>query len=138
MKTSTTTSVYLILCASFLTYSFSIYLSPDAQPKGVDPDLAGKGKLVYQKYNCQACHQLYNLGGYLGPDLTDVYSADGKGEPYIRAMVQAGNLQMPSFNLSEEELTALVAFLKQIDGTGSSDLRRFRVSPSGMISNHGQ
>ena len=59
--------------------------------------------MVWQKYNCQSCHQLYGLGGYLGPDLTNVYSAKGKGELFIKAFLHAGTKQMPSFDLSKEE-----------------------------------
>ena len=40
------------------------------------------GKVLYQKYNCTACHQIYGLGGFLGPDLTIVVSQQGKGEAY--------------------------------------------------------
>ncbi len=36
-----------------------------------------KGKLLFQEYNCISCHQLYGLGGYMGPDLTNVISAIG-------------------------------------------------------------
>lgn len=128
--------IYLLLCAAFLGYSFSIYLYPDKQQNLTETDLAGQGKLVYQKYNCQSCHQLYNLGGYLGPDLTNCYSAPGKGELFIRAMVATGTKQMPAFQLPEEELTALIAFFKAMDQTGSSDLRKFSTLPNGMIERH--
>jgi nitric oxide reductase subunit C len=27
------------------------------------------GKKIYQEYNCQSCHQIFGLGGYLGQNL---------------------------------------------------------------------
>ncbi len=95
--------------------------------------LAAEGRLVWQKYNCQSCHQLYGLGGYLGPDLTNVYSAPGKGEPVIRAFLKAGVPPMPVFNISEEETASLIAFLRATDGSGSAAPRDFTILPSGMI-----
>lgn len=135
MPQKTALYVYVTLCASFLAYSFSLYLSP--RPAVADT-LAGEGKLVYQKYNCQSCHQLYNLGGYLGPDLTNCYSATGKGPLFIKAMVAAGTKQMPAFQLSDKQMEALLAFFKAMDATGSSDLRQFTTLPNGMIEHHAQ
>ena len=90
-------------------------------------------KLVWQKYNCQSCHQLYGLGGYLGPDLTDVYSTPGKGKDYIKAMLSSGIKQMPAFHLSDQEFNQLTAFLKSVDESGNSDPRKFTQLKSGMI-----
>jgi len=38
-----------------------------------------QGQQLWQQNNCFSCHQIYGLGGYLGPDLTNVYSQRGKG-----------------------------------------------------------
>lgn len=135
MPPKTALYVYVTLCASFLAYSIGIYLTPI--PATADP-MAGEGKLVYQKYNCQSCHQLYNLGGYLGPDLTNCYSAAGKGPLFIKAMVVTGTKQMPAFQLNDKEMDALLAFFKAMDATGSSDLRHFTTLPNGMIEHHAQ
>ena len=97
-------------------------------------NIAGEGRLVWQKYNCQACHQLYGLGGYLGPDLTNVYSKEGKGEVYIRAMIASGTAQMPYFSLNENEYNQLVEFLKMTDASGTADPRNFKIEMSGMTS----
>lgn len=128
------TSVFLILCASFLVYSFSIYLIPHSEEENsLDTKLAGEGHLVWQKYNCQACHQLYGLGGYLGPDLTNTSSHPKKGEALIRAMIKSGTKQMPAYTLPEHELRALLAFLKMTDASGIADPRRFSTTNFGMI-----
>ncbi len=132
---------FILICTGFLVYSFSIYMYPPTSMNGLTNDEmtnAAEGKMVFQKYNCQSCHQIYNLGGYLGPDLTNCYSQEGKGELYIKAMVQSGTNQMPAFRLSEIEINALLQFFKAIDKTGSSDLRKFHIEPNGMIESNGK
>lgn len=76
------------------------------------------GMDVWQRSNCTACHQLYGLGGYMGPDLTNVHSA--KGEARIRTFVRYGTGRMPAHDLSDGELDALVAFLAWVDASGRS------------------
>jgi nitric oxide reductase subunit C len=127
--------VFLTLVAAFLVYSTSIYLRP-LRAKRLSPQLeerASQGRLVYEKYNCQACHQLYGLGGYLGPDLTNVFGDPYKGEPIIRAFVRSGIKQMPAFEMSDEELDLLIDFLKSVDAGGVADPRQFEITPTGMI-----
>ena len=89
--------VFALLCLAFVIYSLSIYLVPIRKHLSSKPDayLASEGRLVWQNYNCEACHQLYGLGGYLGPDLTNVYSCIGKGPVYIKAMIKSGTGTMP-------------------------------------------
>ena len=89
--------------------------------------------LFRSKYNCQACHQLFGLGGYLGPDLTNVYGDPHKGEAAIRSIVNYGNKQMPSFNFTEQEMHALLEFLKSTDAAGTSDPRKLTIQSDGMI-----
>ncbi|MBK7966690.1 MAG: cytochrome c [Bacteroidetes bacterium] len=84
------------------------------------------------KYNCQSCHQLYGLGGYLGPDLTNIYSHPEKGETLIRAMLKSGTRQMPEFNLKEDEILAILEFLKSADACGKADPREFKVNTLGL------
>ena len=63
------------------------------------------GKMIWQQYNCTACHQVYGLGGYLGPDLTNTFSL--KGPEYIAAFLKSGTVTMPDFHLKENEIDAL-------------------------------
>ena len=129
--------IFLLLCMMFLFYSFTIYIKPIfiLPNKNINLSSATSGRLIWQKYNCQACHQLYGLGGYLGPDLTNVYSQEGKGETYIKAMITSGTKQMPSFYLEENEMKQLLEFLKMANASGISDPRNFNVQMNGMIQN---
>jgi nitric oxide reductase subunit C len=130
---------FFILCTLFLIYSFSIYMQPiSVSPNSnFDVKVAAEGRLVWQKYNCQTCHQLYSLGGYLGPDLTNIISHPQKGENLVRAMIKTGTKQMPSFNLTDNEMIQLIEFLKSVDASGIADPRSFVIKSNGMIE-HGK
>lgn len=112
--------VFAGLFLVFTVFTYLIYTqSGETAPAApLMSQQADEGRLVFQKYNCQACHQFYGLGGYLGPDLTNASSRPGKGDNYLRAILRTGIGQMPNFNLSENEIDALSAFLKYTDQTG--------------------
>lgn len=117
------------LIVSFSVYSAVIYWLPNTEAAMLPKAVAGK--MVWQQKNCVACHQIYGLGGFLGPDLTNVYS--GKGSDYIKAFVQAGTITMPAFNLTDEELENLTSFLQQVDASGYSDPRKHKINFDGTI-----
>ncbi len=121
--------VFVVLATGFLAYSFFLYANPPADTSYHDVSVA-KGKVAWQKYNCNACHQVYGLGGYLGPDVTNVYS---KGPGYIKAFLQNGTGIMPDFELSEEEMNNLVEYFKHLDQSGKADPRTFKILPDGSI-----
>lgn len=123
--------VLIVLMVSFLAYSFVLYSSEMPEPAPAN-EMAQKGKLLWQQKNCTACHQLYGLGGHLGPDLTNVYSK--RNEAYIRAFLKVGSPVMPDFKLSNSEMDALVEFLKYTDQTGISDPKSFKKNIDGTIS----
>ncbi len=86
---------------------------------GREQKLAEMGKQIYQQYNCQACHQLYGLGGYLGPDLTPAYSDPHRGKMLIKAMLVSGGIRMPAFQFNDEQIEAITAYLKYVDTTAT-------------------
>jgi nitric oxide reductase subunit C len=127
--------IFIGLSLCFLTYSFSIYIHPiyAKTDANINIEKAVNGRLVWQKYNCQSCHQLYGLGGYLGTDLTNIYSAKGKGEVVIKAVISTGNDAMPAYQLSENEFTDLMEFFKQTNQSGRADYNNFTIYNNGMI-----
>jgi len=128
--------VCLVIC--FLVFTYIIYSSIRFHySNNYNQLLANQGELVWQKYNCQSCHQMYGLGGYLGPDLTNVMSAKGRNEVNVLAVIRTGSIQMPSFNLSEDEKIDLIEFLKLTDASGQADPRSFESHFTGMISKDG-
>ncbi|WKZ61392.1 MAG: cytochrome c [Cyclobacteriaceae bacterium] len=132
MKESHKYGLYVGLLLSFSVYTMFVYTQPVVVDAQISADPA-VGKMIWQERNCSACHQLYGLGGFLGPDLTNVYSATGKGSLYIKAFVSSGTTVMPSFDMSEKELEHLLAFLAHVDASGKADPKTFKRNVSGTI-----
>lgn len=123
-------SIAGILLASFIGYSCFLYADLPVNDQAA-LQVADKGKMLWQQYNCGACHQVYGLGGYLGPDLTNSYSK--RGAPYIRAFLANGTNIMPNYHLTETEIKELTEYLKNLDASGISDPRTFTIQNNGFI-----
>ncbi|MDD3459477.1 MAG: cytochrome c [Weeksellaceae bacterium] len=127
-------SVLVVLVVSFLAYSFELYVEPP--PNGSKKVTIGspeeQGKMLWQQKNCTSCHQLYGLGGHLGPDLTHVSSQ--RSPEHIAAFLMSGTIVMPNYHFSQEEINALMAFLKSVDESGNGDPRTFKLNLDGTIS----
>lgn len=106
------------LCAIFIIYNIVVYTQGTSNNTPTLSEKALKGEQLYQEYNCTSCHQFYGLGGYLGPDLTNIISAKYKGPDYVKAFLNSGVKAMPKFDFTEEEQEAIVQFLTEIDQTG--------------------
>jgi nitric oxide reductase subunit C len=124
--------VFGTLCVAFVFYSATVYTSGTAATHG-EPmsDEARIGQRLFQEHNCIACHQFYGLGGYMGPDLTNVIS--NRGEAVSRAFITSGTASMPNFGLDEGEVTALVAFLGFVDQTGTYPPENYEVLWTGDV-----
>lgn len=134
MSTKLKRSVFWGLFFLFIIYGFFIYTSGTENDGGrFLTEEAKRGKLLYQEYNCTSCHQLYGLGGYMGPDLTNVISEPGKGESYVKSFIKSGTAQMPNFHLSEMDVDALTEYLNYVDKTGTSPVRDFEIRYDGTI-----
>lgn len=118
----------LLLC--FVSYSLYLYIRLPIKYNSTKK-AKHNGKLVWQKYNCNACHQVYGLGGYLGPDLTNTYSL--KSNDYIRAFLKNGTAAMPDFHLSAQDMQDILYFLKDIDESGKADPKTFTLNYDGTI-----
>ncbi len=120
---------FSILSISFLSYSIFLYANLPVMNDSASP-IAQAGKMVWQKYNCNACHQLYGQGGYIGPDLTNSFS--NRGPEFIKTFIKYGTPIMPSFNLSNTETAQLLAYLQHVDSSGSADPRTFKIYLNGI------
>jgi len=86
------------------------------------------GKDVWHKNNCINCHTLFGEGAYYAPDLTKI--AQQRGASYLQAYLrdpskfydeQRHRRLMPKQNISDGEITDLVAFLdwvSKVDNNG--------------------
>ncbi len=111
--------VFILLFTAYSGYSIFTYTFGTKAPSHAPhaDALATKGKLLFQQKNCIACHQIYGLGGYLGPDLTYEMSQPTKGRTYAIAILTAGLNKMPNYHLKQDETDALIAYLTYIDNT---------------------
>lgn len=118
---SKTWSLLFIL---FLFYSTMVYIysKKDTSFQKV-PEEVNAGWEVWQKNNCQTCHQLYGLGGYMGPDLTNMSSDPHKGPKYMRVFIKYGTNKMPDFHLNDTEVNQVLAFLKWVDQSGQNRVK---------------
>ena len=123
-------TILILLIFGFLFYSFILYTYLPVKIYSEKKE-GENGKLVWQKYNCNSCHQIYGLGGYLGPDLTNVYSTRSKA--YINSFLVNGTATMPKFNMSEYEKTCLFQYFNSVDNSGKSDPRIFIIKNDGTI-----
>ena len=109
--------ILLALLVMFLVYTASVYTKGTELSEN-NPMLdtaAIQGKVLWQKYNCASCHQLYGLGGFIGPDLTTTISR--KGDAYAKAIMLSGTKRMPRYGLTELEAEAITKFLFYVDST---------------------
>ncbi len=86
------------------------------------------GKDVWHKYNCINCHTLFGEGAYYAPDLTKI--TKHRGVAYLKAYLrdpsrfydeQKHRRLMPKQDLSEDEITDVIAFLdwvSEVDNQG--------------------
>lgn len=124
--------VFGTLCVAFFFYSAYVYTmgtdAPHIEPMSGE---ARHGQDLFQEHNCIACHQFYGLGGYMGPDLTNVIS--NYSPAYARAFIMNGTPRMPKFDLSDDDLDALVAYLEFVDSTGTYPPEEYDVHWYGTV-----
>ena len=90
---------------------------------GITPSVV-LGKHVWERHSCINCHTILGEGAYFAPELGNVWQryggkedAEGAREGIIAWMQSQpsgveGRRQMPQFNLTDEELNALVDFFE--------------------------
>jgi nitric oxide reductase subunit C len=126
-----TSKIFLVLLASYLFYSVYVYINCDNRDEGVPGKHVNNGFAIWQEKNCQSCHQIYGLGGYMGPDLTNISSEPAKGVAYAKAFIKYGSAKMPNFQLHEDQVDDLIAFLKWVDKSGTSKVPANKVTATG-------
>jgi nitric oxide reductase subunit C len=120
------------LSAAFILYSGFVYTSGTAASHVAPMNETERfGAIVFQRYNCVACHQFYGLGGYMGPDLTNVISKRGEG--YARAFIMSGTVAMPNLGLKDEEIDAVIAYLGFVDKTGTYPPENYDIQWPGTV-----
>jgi nitric oxide reductase subunit C len=110
-------SVFFFLLFLALTFDTSSGL-PERDNRSAITEKVALGKKVWETNDCIGCHTLLGEGAYFAPELGNVYKRFGSTDA-IKAFIASrpkdgipGRRSMPQFNLSEEQLDAVAAFLK--------------------------
>jgi sulfur oxidation c-type cytochrome SoxX len=96
--------------------------------------LVTKGRQLFFEKNCYGCHKVEGLSsGTLGPELSEAgkkFKLDYLWESVVEPRANSAVSFMPKFKLSDEEVKALVVFLKSRRGINFSEtsLDRYRAS----------
>jgi ubiquinol-cytochrome c reductase cytochrome b subunit len=95
------------------------------QPEFVEgrSPLEMQGALVFQVKQCRNCHALGGTGGKRGPDLSDVASRFTADQLIQQVIQGSGNMPAYAKNLSPEEVTAVVAFMRTLYPEGTQPAR---------------
>lgn len=111
-------SVFFFLLFLALTFDTESAL-PDRDNRGNLTEQVAMGKKVWEENNCIGCHTLLGEGAYFAPELGNVYKRFGNSTDAIVGFIKSrpvngipGRRSMPQFNMSDEELNAVAAFLK--------------------------
>ena len=108
-------SVFFFLLFLVLTFDTTQKLPKLDHRENLTPAVV-RGKHIWEVNNCIGCHTLLGEGAYFAPELGNVYKR--RGGEFIKVWIKAqpsgvpGRRQMPQFNLSDQELDDMVAFLK--------------------------
>jgi nitric oxide reductase subunit C len=85
------------------------------------------GKHIWETRNCIGCHTLMGEGAYFAPELGNVVARLGSKEA-VKAFIQSrpvdgipGRRSMPQFNLTDQELDAIAAFLEHVNTINSAN-----------------
>lgn len=111
-------SLFFIFLFLVLTFDTSRALPARDNRAAITPQVA-LGKQVWERNDCIGCHTILGEGAYFAPELGNVYLRFGKNKDAIKAFIRSrpvngipGRRSMPQFNLSDEDLDAVVEFLK--------------------------
>lgn len=110
-------SLFFVLIFLALTFH-TVKSLPKTDNRAALTEQVIHGKEVWEKNNCIGCHTLLGEGAYFAPELGNVYLRYGESRAAIKAFIQyrpaegiPGRRSMPQFNLTDEELDAVVEFL---------------------------
>ena len=98
-----------LLVFAYVVQTGIVYFDDTADSREALSPLALEGRQIWHAHNCQACHQFYGFGGFLGPDLTN--AAGRLTRPRLDQVLTKGVLPMPAFWMSSREIDAIEAYL---------------------------
>lgn len=120
-------TMFFLLVFLGLTYHTEKSIpSRDKREMLADPNVVA-GKKLWETNNCIGCHTLLGEGAYFAPELGNVVKRLGSKEA-VKAFIQSrpkdgipGRRSMPQFNFTDEQLNAIVAFLKHVNSINDAN-----------------
>jgi nitric oxide reductase subunit C len=111
-------SIFFFLLFLALSFDTQQALPKRDMRENITPQVVA-GKKIWETRNCIGCHTLMGEGAYFAPELGNaVTRLTPEG---VKAFIKSrpaegipGRRSMPQFNLTDEELDNLVAFLKHV------------------------
>ncbi|MCB1676737.1 MAG: cytochrome c [Halioglobus sp.] len=123
---------FFLLFAALTGHTHWYMLNESTDSEGLTEQVK-HGKHVWEKNSCINCHSLLGEGAYFAPEIGNVWTRYGGRENpeaaraglkgWIRAqpLNVPGRRVMPKFDLSEEELDALVDFFQWTDAINTQN-----------------
>jgi nitric oxide reductase subunit C len=113
-------TMFFLLVFLALTYQTEqVIPQRDKREMLSDPRVVA-GKKVWETHECIGCHTLLGEGAYFAPELGNVVKRLGSEEA-VKAFIQSrppegipGRRSMPQFNLTDQELDEVAAFLNYV------------------------
>jgi nitric oxide reductase subunit C len=117
-------SAFFLVVFVSLTIHTHLYMNRTSAPASQLSEAVVRGKQVWERNSCINCHSLLGEGAYFAPELGNVWVRYGGHEDREAAQATLaawmasqpsgipGRRQMPQFNLTEQEIGDLAAFLE--------------------------
>jgi len=112
-------TVFLLVVFGLLgTSLWNLHMTPK-----IDPSVA-RGKVLFSKHHCMACHRIHGEGGKVGPDLSYVADQRPDRQWHLRhyrdpRSVSPGST-MPAFSLADKDLNDLASYMLSLKGQASA------------------
>ncbi|MDO8526597.1 MAG: cytochrome b N-terminal domain-containing protein [Deltaproteobacteria bacterium] len=103
--------------------SYQGWKSPLLNPQIEKNPMVLQGKKLYDDLRCSYCHSMKGEGGTIGPDLIQTVSTRSDEwimEHFKKPRAKVAQSMMPELNLLDEEIQALIAYLREVGGGGAS------------------
>lgn len=121
---------FIVIFVGLTVHSHNFIVNRSTPPMS---EAVAAGKHVWERHTCINCHTLLGEGAYYAPELANVMTRWGVADDpeiafdVLKGWMEAqpsqidGRRQMPQFNLTDQQLRDLAAFLLFVDEIDAQD-----------------